>query len=90
MWKGKFFAPWIGEREHRRVPAQYLGGPVALVHVGVDDDHPLREARGLDGPGGDGRVVEDAVTLAPVRKSVVRAAREVRGEAFIEGGEAGA
>ena len=78
------------EREHRRVPPQYLRCTVPLVHVGVDDDHPRREARGLDGPRGDGGVVEDAVTLAPVRESVVRPAREVRGESFLQGGEAGA
>ncbi len=77
-----------GERKHRRVSAQDRRRPVPLVHIRIDDDYTLHEARGLDGAGGDGRVVEDAVSLAPVGERVVRPPREVGGEAFIECGEA--
>jgi hypothetical protein len=59
------------------------------VDIRVDDDYALYEACGLDGAGGDGRVVEDAVSLAPVGEGMMRPSSEVGGEALVEGGEAG-
>src|SRR5918992_1387036 len=47
-----------------------------------------RKTCGLDGADGDSRVVEDAVSLAPVGERVVRPTCEVSGEALVEGGEA--
>ena len=90
MWKGKFFAPWIENvntvGSPRRIAAVPLPWCTSVSMTTTRSD----EARGLDGAGGDGRVVEDAVALAPVGERVVRAAREVRGEALLQGGEAGA
>ena len=63
--------------------------PFPLVDIRVDDHHALHQTCCLDGAGGDGGVVEDAISLAPACERVVCPLSEVGGEAFLEGGEAG-
>jgi hypothetical protein len=65
------------------------GGAVALVHVAVDDRHPLDPALGAHGQGGDGGVVEDTEAFAPVAEGVVGAAGQVGGAAVLQRRPAG-
>src|SRR5215210_2932683 len=87
--EGKVLGAVDRERKRRWISTQDRSGPVPLVYVGVDDDHPLNEPRGLDGAGGDGRVVEDTISLTFVGERVVRPPCEVRGKTFLDGGETG-
>ena len=70
--EGKFFAPWTENVNTVGSLCRIAAVPVPLVDIRVDDHHALHETCGLDGAGGDGGVVEDAVSLAPACERVVR------------------
>lgn len=65
------------ESEDAVVAGKNAGGPVALMDVAIDDQHPLGATFGLHGASGDGGIVEDAESLAAIAEGMVGAAGQV-------------
>ena len=78
-----------GVGEHPWIIGKNRGRSVSLMRVGVDHHDPDPRLTHLKVANGDGNVIEDAVTLAVLAKSVVGAAREADRHPLGQGGVAG-
>src|SRR5262249_27022542 len=77
------------EREHSFVAGEDLVRSVPLLYVEVDDRRARNTAVALQRANRDGHIVEDAESFAVRRKRVMRAPREVHGDAVLEGARRG-
>ena len=73
------------EREDGIVVPKNVGGSVAVVDVGIDDDGLFDEAVGLQAADGDSNIVQCTEAFAVTGVSVVEAAAEIAGEAIAKG-----
>ncbi len=74
-----------GKGEDLRFVAKNPGGSIPLMHIQVHNQDPIDQAFGLQNPGGDRQIVEDAKPGAKIGEGVVRAARQIASQPMAQG-----